>query len=148
MMTKKLAKYVVMLDGVALDDWFTCMMRGPRASSVVTARAVGTDDDVPPQPHLVSTGAGALSPKVRMAMLAYGSFATPKTGGGAQHPSGLAPRASWEAVPVGRSEKRPSLGADVPGRAGLARGAGAVPLTFAGSSVRVVCCVQGTVFAH
>jgi hypothetical protein len=81
MMTKKLAKYVVMLDGVALDDWFTLHDAGVREASslVVTARAVGTDDDVPPQPHLVSTGTGALSPKtVRMAMLAYGSLATPK----------------------------------------------------------------------
>ncbi|CAH0373237.1 unnamed protein product [Pelagomonas calceolata] len=81
LMTKKLAKYVVMLDGVALDDWLTCHDAGVREASslVVTARAVGTDDDVPPQPHLVSTGAGALSPKtVRMAMMAYGSLATPK----------------------------------------------------------------------
>ena len=81
MMTKKLAKYVVMLDGVALDDWFTLHDAGVREASslVVTARAVGTDDDVPPQPHLVSTGTGALSPKtVRLAMMAYGSLATPK----------------------------------------------------------------------
>ena len=80
-MTKKLAKYVVMLDGVALDDWFTLHDAGVREASslVVTARAVGTDDDVPPQPHLVSTGTGALSPKtVRMATMAYGSLATPK----------------------------------------------------------------------
>ena len=34
---------------------------------------------VPPQPHLVATGAGALSPKtVRLAMLSYGALATPK----------------------------------------------------------------------
>ena len=81
LMTKKLAKYVVMLDGIALDDWLTLHDAGVREASslVVTARAVGTDDDVPPQPHLVSTGAGALSPKtVRMAMLSYGALATPK----------------------------------------------------------------------
>ena len=81
LMTKQLAKYVVMLDGVALDDWLTLHDAGVREASslVVTARAVGTDDDVPPQPHLVSTGAGALSPKtVRLAMLSYGALATPK----------------------------------------------------------------------
>ena len=81
LMTKKLAKYVVMLDGIALDDWLTLHDAGVREASslVVTARAVGTDDDVPPQPHLVSTGAGALSPKtVRLAMLSYGALATPK----------------------------------------------------------------------
>ena len=81
LMTKKLSRYVVMLDGIALDDWLTLHDAGVREASslVVTARAVGTDDDVPPQPHLVSTGAGALSPKtVRLAMLSYGALATPK----------------------------------------------------------------------
>ena len=81
LMTKKLSRYVVMLDGIALDDWLTLHDAGVREASslVVTARAVGTDDDVPPQPHLVSTGAGALSPKtVRLALQAYGSLSTPK----------------------------------------------------------------------
>ena len=34
MMTKKLAKYVVMLDGVALDDWFTLHDAGVREGVV------------------------------------------------------------------------------------------------------------------
>jgi hypothetical protein len=54
-MTKKLYKYAVFLNGQPLNDWSTLHDAGIREASslVVTARAVGTDDDVAPQPYLV-----------------------------------------------------------------------------------------------